>query len=464
MLRLFMITVGIRGNCNYECVYCVARNQIEKASVHSNERLADLLVRLPKPLVVEFECGGAEPTIHSQIRDLLEVSVQHGIASIPTNNSIAPERWLPRNLPQNMHVRAALHPEGEDDLAGFLRRLLQARALGAQVEVGYVAHPTRTSKASEYARYFASHQIPFHVRPFMGIHDGKRYPASHTSEERQPMSLYHRVYSAINNRDFFGIPCVAGHRTMYMNPQGQFQRCLYDTEVLSAPLSEPAPCRVHNCCAGLLLEELNMVDMFEEGHLLYQMAGLHPPSPPLPNTDAAFQGCYATYESLMSKSGKFVGEIPKNVNHSFSVRLFDADALELAQVLERNFYGAKPGVLSVANAELQFCPTGSSDHVATPFFDFAPPSRLGYSWLRLCFKFPGRITPAKGLVALLQDKSFVTLSENLTLASIPSQTDGLLIHFTQIHSDVGQLRMVFQTEGHEAACLPSHVSIDHLYG
>src|SRR5262245_9735184 len=156
---LFLVTVGVRGGCNYTCSYCVARNQIEKTSVHSVDRLTALLERLPQPLVIELECGGAEPTLHPQIRELLEACVQHGIASIPTNNSLPPSQWMPRTRPRRIHLRASLHPESEADLDGFLRRLLQARRLGAEVEVGFVAHPTRASKSSDYATYFAAHEI-----------------------------------------------------------------------------------------------------------------------------------------------------------------------------------------------------------------------------------------------------------------------------------------------------------------
>jgi hypothetical protein len=458
------VTIGVRGGCNYSCTYCVAKNQIEKTSVHSVEQLAALLERLPQPLVVELECGGAEPTLHPQIRELLEVSVQHGVASIPTNNAIAPEQWMPRNRPARVHLRAGLHPEGEADLDGFLRRLLRARELGAAVEVGYVAHPTRVAKASEYAAYFTAHQVPFHVRPFIGVHDGKRYPASHSAEEFGRMSLYHRVYSALDNRDFYGIPCLAGHRALFVNPQGQLQRCLYDTEILSAPLDGPAPCRVHQCCSGLLLERLNMVDLFEEGALLYRLVGASPPAPPAPNTDAAFAELHETYISLMRSSGKELDEAPAAFDRAASLRLFQADAAELARVLERNFYGPRTGELFIAGTgALEIRPTRTSDHVATPFFDVLPLTRDVYSWLRVSFRFPGDVAPAKALVASLQDESFVTVSRIVAPASLPSQADGERVHFAQIPPDVKRLRMVLQTEGAETSCLPSEVTVDHSY-
>jgi hypothetical protein len=82
-------------------------------------------------------------------------------------------------------------------------------------------------------------------------------------------------------------------------------------------------------------------------------------------------------------------------------------------------YGASPGALSVAETgELQFRSTCTSDHVATPSFDVVPLSRAEYSWMRLCLRCPEGVTPAK-------------------------------------------LRTVFQTEGNEAVCLPSRVTIEH---
>ena len=92
------------------------------------------------------------------------------------------------------------------------------------------------------------------------------------------------------------------------------------------------------------------------------------------------------------------------------------------------------------------------------------PPEPGYSWLRLCFDFPEGVVPARTLVAALQDPSFVTISETVTLASLRQLAGGRRVHFAQIPPDVGRLRVMFQTECSEATSLPWHVSINHFGG
>jgi hypothetical protein len=162
----------------------------------------------------------------------------------------------------------------------------------------------------------------------------------------------------------------------------------------------------------------------------------------------------------MRASGKHMDDGPATWDETTSVCLFEAGATELAQSLERHSSGDVPGVFAVGAAgELRMLPTSTSDHVATPFFDVVPQSRTGYSWLRLGFEFPEGVVPARTLVAALQDPSFVTVSEAVTLSSLRPLASRRLVHFAQIPPDVGRLRVMFQTEICEPTSLPWHVSI-----
>jgi hypothetical protein len=65
-------------------------------------------------------------------------------------------------------------------------------------------------------------------------------------------------------RNFRGIPCVAGYKSIYITKEGGLRRCLYDLDrVLEKPLSKPEPCGVGSCGCGMLLDKINSVEAFD---------------------------------------------------------------------------------------------------------------------------------------------------------------------------------------------------------
>ena len=308
----FTIDLAMRGPCNYSCYYCVAGNVSEKVHLHSLGRLREIYDDLGSFTVTSLECGGSEPTIHPQVRDILEVCTRYGMVSVPINNSIPPEEWIPRTRPERVLARAALHPQGEGELSVFLERLLHIRDTGATVAVVFVAHPERLGKIEEYRNYFANHHIDMEVVAFQGEWRGKKYPVSYTQEERSILQLdvfsswwYHRLIPDLAIRDFSGIPCLAGFRSLYVGSDDKIRRCLYDLTVLERPYDRAMPCSVKYCGCGLLLEELNTLDD-SFWKFFYNLAGLEPP--PLTegfrNSEEQYQEKKAVYWSLMERYGK----------------------------------------------------------------------------------------------------------------------------------------------------------------
>ena len=299
----------MRGPCNYSCFYCVAGNVSEKVSLHSLRKLREIYESLGSFTVTSLECGGSEPTIHPQIRDILEICVGYGMVSVPINNSIPPEKWIPKTHPERVHVRAALHPQGERKLDLFLERLLRTRDTGATVRVVFVAHPERLGKIEEYRNYFANRQVAVEVAPFQGECRGKKYPDSYTQEERSVMHIdvagwYHRLLPDMVVRDFSGIPCLAGFRSLYIGPDDRIRRCLYDPVILQSHYDRPMPCNVKYCGCGLLLKELNTLDNSFWSYW-HNLAGMKPPPPSEPmNPEEQYQEKKAIYWSIMIRYGK----------------------------------------------------------------------------------------------------------------------------------------------------------------
>jgi hypothetical protein len=310
------LILAIRGPCNYSCEYCVGHNWRDQTAKYSLPRLREVYDRIGGFIVTSLECGAGEPTIHPQIRDILEIATQHGVVSVPTNNSVPPSRWLPADS-RNVLIRAALHPQGEDRLRSFVDHLLYARDTGARCLVVFVAHPSRFHKLNKYCELFQEHGFDVYAAAFDGIYQGRKYPNAFTDAERKKLCLinekkpglywiphwYLRLVPEMTIRSFSKIPCRAGYTSLFVGANLELHRCLYDHSPLQTPYSGPVPCKVRECGCGLLLEELNTQDpSFWNYYRELARLPLLPDQPQDP--EQTYQGRRALYWDLLKRYGK----------------------------------------------------------------------------------------------------------------------------------------------------------------
>lgn len=276
------VTIGLRGPCNYHCPYCVAHNAAQPVVRFDLENIERLYADVDKFTVTAIECGSGEPTCHPQIRALLGLAVEWGCVSLPTNNSLDPARWMPGRHMERVYARCALHPEGEADLAGFTRRARYLMDAGAKVKVIFVAHPSRLESCIRYKEYFTSHGILFSPVPFQGEFAGISFPGGYLPAQRALLgftdsaSWSDRLTVAFPDRDFFGFPCLAGYRSIYVTAEGQLRRCLYDVSPLAFPLKDAKPCRVGSCGCGFYLSKVSVLNECSYWNSFRSMAGLAP--------------------------------------------------------------------------------------------------------------------------------------------------------------------------------------------
>jgi MoaA/NifB/PqqE/SkfB family radical SAM enzyme len=266
------VVIQVHNACNYRCFYCVSVNNesaVQRFDLPAVEKSLQAITA--EVTAISFDCGGGEPTVHPQFRELLTLCAARGAVSFPTNNSQNPDRWLPKDVARRLYVRAALHPESEGSLDKYVRNARYLIEAGCDFSSIFVSHPTRMSKIPFYRQYFADLGVPFTPVSFIGEYEGRRYPHAYSDEEKEMLglnaenrSLFHRIEPHTTRiRNFRGIPCLAGFRTIFIMPTGQIRRCHYDKKKLQAPLTKPEPCRVKNCGCGLLLEKLNSVQSVE---------------------------------------------------------------------------------------------------------------------------------------------------------------------------------------------------------
>ncbi len=413
------VTIAVRGPCNYTCSYCVAKNYKESTSSYDLARLEEVYAACSGLTITTLECGGSEPTIHPQIQDILEIALRYGPASIPTNNSLDPQRWLPRTNPQNMLVRAALHPQGEQKLDDFLERLLKVRASGADIRVVWVAHPERFDDLKRLKDYFGKHAIIMDVTAYQGEWNGRPYPLSYTPDERNLLGIgedsywYQRLAAETAVRDFSRIPCLAGCRSIYIAADGSLYRCLYDKTPLQSPLNKAAPCRVANCGCGLLLEELSTLGDPVFWDYWRKVAGRPPLNREDPRSaEERYQDYRAVYWELMRRFGKAEGP-PSAPDPSSKIEIYAAGAGKLWSDLKPFLHTpAEPGrVFLRSGSLLRFNPPSPADHLYTEFIPLQRDGAWRAGWLTVELDCANSINQIGSVVVLLQDQTYTTLGQ-----------------------------------------------------
>lgn len=264
------IHIKVRCGCNFKCWYCVGKNKVEKVEEFNLDHIKEFLESIDeKNFYFSLECGASEPSLHPQIKELIQLLTKFGVVSIPTNNSIHPDKWLSGCAYNQLNVRCALHPENEANLDRFIQYIMFMKSKNAKVSCVFCASPDRLNKFRSFSDLFKDKQISFSVVPFIGEFNKKIYPQAYTQEEQKLLfgikneksnDWYQRLKPLVTTRDFYGIPCLAGFRLFYIDSKKIF-RCLYDKIPIERPFKKAVPCRVHNCGCGFFLEEFNQGDI-----------------------------------------------------------------------------------------------------------------------------------------------------------------------------------------------------------
>ncbi|MBL8705992.1 MAG: radical SAM protein [Rhodospirillales bacterium] len=327
--RACEVTIEVRNPCNYRCFYCVAEGHnnipVQRMDLAKIEAIYQTVTE--EVVVTALECGGGEPTVHPQFPELVRLASKYGVVSFPSNNSQDPKRWLPEETATRLMVRSSLHPEAEAKIERYVANARYLLDRGVKFTSLFIAHPTRVASIPRYRTLFAEAGIPFSPIPFIGEHEGKSYPHAHTDAEREIIGLEdgvrhwtHQIQPATNRiRNFRGIPCVAGHRSLYIAKDGTLRRCLYDGRPLQQRAAQSEPCRVKHCGCGLLLDKLNMVEDIEFYNTWAGMAGIEQmPADWMQDAaarkghasiqDALAEEHAAMYEALMEAYGKNQGQ------------------------------------------------------------------------------------------------------------------------------------------------------------
>lgn len=481
------ITIKIRCPCNYKCFYCQARNIQGKTEYFIVPELRDIYRNFATDansfIVTGFECGGSEPTIHPQFREILETVLDCGVAYFPTNNSIDPDKWVPRNHPDRMHILASLQTQGEKDIYQFILRLLYLRELGAHVCVSYVAHPLRIGKVPEYSDMFRSKDIAFTVFPYVGEYQGRKYPESYSTDELETVRKFSEGRQFKNDgvskhyniewidwasvllneapiRNFAGIPCLAGKTSFAIDSSLKLTRCLYDSTPLDKPYDTAVPCKVTSCGCGFNLEELNTYsnDFWNFYRIRVGWRNL------LDKTlDEVIVEKRKKYWELMERYNKVKPEPVMIRFLTKRTKLFCESGKNLVQSLEKISYAEGDVSRMVSQNELgiTFTPLTQRDHVSTPCLAMTGKDQARHTLL-VTMVFPERKYPSQNLFAFFQDEYCNQISENVFPLKPCEHTGITVTKQVDLSGYFPKIRLMMMTTDEKQTPLPYSLCIEEV--
>jgi MoaA/NifB/PqqE/SkfB family radical SAM enzyme len=309
---VFEVMIEIRNPCNYRCHYCIAAGHNNTPVQYFDlERIERVYSQIHSRLIItSLECGGGEPTVHPQFPELLRIISKYGHVSFPSNNSQNPRRWLPLETAKRIQIRSALHPEAEENLQRYCDNARYLIDAGVDFGSLFIAHPQRIDKFHQLREFLQQRGVPLIPLPFGGIYEEKTYPHAYTEEQRDLMGLNEpttywlsRIDPHVTRiRNFRGIPCTAGQRSLYIKSDGTVLRCMFDQErILDGPLPEADICGVRSCGCSLKLEKLNQVDL---------------------DADTWLQSCGPRVD-LDGSAYDWIGPMTENVNHLIAAHGYD---------------------------------------------------------------------------------------------------------------------------------------------
>lgn len=130
------VALSLFGPCNYRCYYCQGDrpgNKGRTPKLHDIVELEHIYELLGPDVYTSLYARGTEPALHPQMARIAEIVARKGSFRILTNLSRSVRDWLPG--PRNLILLVTIHPEAEEDSAGFFGRVREANEDGYDVRV-----------------------------------------------------------------------------------------------------------------------------------------------------------------------------------------------------------------------------------------------------------------------------------------------------------------------------------------
>ncbi|MBF0216083.1 MAG: radical SAM protein [Candidatus Omnitrophica bacterium] len=263
-----MVFWQLNNLCNFRCEYCFCgEEKLSKehpdCGKYGPAHIAGCFNDTGK--VWQVHMSGGEPFLYPKFVDLCAELTKGHFISLNTNlstlnvrefaNRISPDKVVFLNAGFHKTAREK-NPAGIDH---FIEKVLILQEKGFNIDVGYLTYPRLLEKMALDVKYLKSRGIKLvNAKTFRGYHNGKKYPAAFTREEKEfiyKYSLDPREEKVMNTSvNYFGNPCRTGMDYFRMDPSGNLYRCSSSYKRYGnllkgkyTPDKTPAPCPLIDC-------------------------------------------------------------------------------------------------------------------------------------------------------------------------------------------------------------------------
>lgn len=269
----------ITDRCNFDCPYCfiyhpagakgflksiadrVKQPSPPKHDLH--KELDAVLARfLETGMTFTFGFTGGEPFVFPRFIDICRSIAAHDrfMISLDTNLTMRNiDEFIEAAPPDKVeYISAALHLEERKRIYGsidpFLDNVGTLMERGYTVVVNHVMHPDVFEGLDDVYGHCMERGVRLKLKPFKGVHGGKAYPQSYTTEQRRLIDeLSPTPQYDLRSRHFTGLQCKAGRNLIRIWPTGDITRCVGDYSLLGNIYTgfelyeSPRPCIIETC-------------------------------------------------------------------------------------------------------------------------------------------------------------------------------------------------------------------------
>jgi len=241
--------------CNFRCSYCFFAADFSSSKINiygSPNQWKEGFEATGKTWLLHIT--GGEPSLYPGFVELCHQLTQKHYLSINSNlTHHCVKDFAQRINPERVHfINASIHFEERLKrglLNVFIQRVQELRNANFNLLLSLVMTPYVVSNFSEIVRQFEVHGLLPIPKVIRGLHEGKHYPESYSVEQKRIISDYlmiarHKYESVINSmgesasidmfsdsrfldgiKDYRGRLCSAGHRFVFITPNGTVVRC-----------------------------------------------------------------------------------------------------------------------------------------------------------------------------------------------------------------------------------------------
>ncbi len=267
---------GPLSGCNYDCGYCPFAKRKDSRAVLASDRAAlgrfvDWVIARNAPTSVLFTPWG-EALIRSHYQQaIIRLSQTPHVGRVAIQSNIsAPLGWLADCDRAKTGIWATWHPS-QISLDRFLARVQRLEALGISHSVGVVG-------VREHFALIEQLRATLPPSTYLWINAEEDIQGQYAPDEVERLVAVD-PYFELNNRSYatLGRSCIAGHRSISVNGDGNARRChfvdvplgnIYDPGFEDRLSPSPCPKASCNCHIGYnQLDGLDLEKLFGAGFL-----------------------------------------------------------------------------------------------------------------------------------------------------------------------------------------------------